>query len=521
MPFQMDLAEWPVIYTAASLRSERQALVDATAAYNAVVGERGVSVGEAQRLLDEVARHNQVLHENSDVLGRCFDGFAVALGEWCDELRAKAERVGHFAVVLDCDVSVENMLLSFDVVFGRWGLPVLAGSQRVAEALTAQGRTAAAADLEALHVLRQLPGDWPTDVGLAEAADQEQVREALAAVVAQTRVWAAEADRLSTSVLAEVVGLRDDATELRDCAVALHTALVRPAGELARIAESACAICCESLSEGMVRRLACAHHYHDTCVQAWLSVSGTCPQCRAGQPVDSAALGMSSVDDHAPDFEEVPARYGADGPYVREHFPPEQRQTLYVAWPDTPAGRESAAEVRCSVGRYGAARANGRAAAAEEVRRAVKRRDELLGVVATQDLTSWGETLDAVIGTVQDWWTAVVAGDVMALGEVDRQRAGLERRLEQVRIGLRLVSELDDELAYVVPKLSILLAAVGEMADALASAAAPPDGGQVALTVAHLRQISLAAKAELAPLIRYSALLQDDHAAVMAHVGEA
>jgi hypothetical protein len=42
-----------------------------------------------------------------------------------------------------------------------------------------------------------------------------------------------------------------------------------------------CAICTESAK--VVKELNCKHQYHELCINTWLSVSKTCPFCRAEQ----------------------------------------------------------------------------------------------------------------------------------------------------------------------------------------------------------------------------------------------
>lgn len=43
---------------------------------------------------------------------------------------------------------------------------------------------------------------------------------------------------------------------------------------------AACAVCLESMDEGMVRT-SCGHEFHKTCMTAWAVQSASCPLCRA------------------------------------------------------------------------------------------------------------------------------------------------------------------------------------------------------------------------------------------------
>ena len=49
----------------------------------------------------------------------------------------------------------------------------------------------------------------------------------------------------------------------------------------------ACAVCKDKFSmEEKVRKLPCAHYYHDDCILPWLNIRNTCPVCRYELPTD-------------------------------------------------------------------------------------------------------------------------------------------------------------------------------------------------------------------------------------------
>lgn len=49
--------------------------------------------------------------------------------------------------------------------------------------------------------------------------------------------------------------------------------------------ESACVICHDSYSPGQsMRTLTCSHSYHSECIDKWLSIHRTCPECRHEYP---------------------------------------------------------------------------------------------------------------------------------------------------------------------------------------------------------------------------------------------
>lgn len=53
--------------------------------------------------------------------------------------------------------------------------------------------------------------------------------------------------------------------------------------------DTACAICCERLMDGVViTRLPCGHIYHINCAVGWLSKTCTCPECRYELPTANA-----------------------------------------------------------------------------------------------------------------------------------------------------------------------------------------------------------------------------------------
>ena len=50
-----------------------------------------------------------------------------------------------------------------------------------------------------------------------------------------------------------------------------------------------CQICCEPILDGdVIRTLPCLHQYHCKCVDKWLAIHGTCPECR--HPIDQNDL---------------------------------------------------------------------------------------------------------------------------------------------------------------------------------------------------------------------------------------
>ncbi|CAM9883405.1 unnamed protein product, partial [Hapterophycus canaliculatus] len=63
-----------------------------------------------------------------------------------------------------------------------------------------------------------------------------------------------------------------------------HARLPRPAvkyGEMENMEDESCAICLVDYeAEDELRKLPCEHAFHKPCVDSWLTVNASCPNCR-------------------------------------------------------------------------------------------------------------------------------------------------------------------------------------------------------------------------------------------------
>ncbi|CAN6339575.1 unnamed protein product [Urochloa humidicola] len=90
-----------------------------------------------------------------------------------------------------------------------------------------------------------------------------------------------------------------------DAVAALAETTVQTEGEAAAAEE--CAVCLECYEAGdALRKMPCAHAFHEHCIFGWLAVSRLCPLCRFALPaeVDSDAEDEDEDDDDNGDTED-------------------------------------------------------------------------------------------------------------------------------------------------------------------------------------------------------------------------
>ncbi|KJK42186.1 hypothetical protein UK23_38275 [Lentzea aerocolonigenes] len=535
MVHEVDLTQWSEQLTGASrFEPERVALVEAVDRYNGLVRHADFSALHAVELLRTAASTVAELHTRaSDLVADC-TAAGGALDEWFDELRDKAGRWEHFAAVLDTDVSADDLRLSFDHVFLRWNLPSCTALEGVAALLDAGGRGDAADALGRLDDLRNAPRVAAVALALPAAPDAERMREVLLPFTYQVRDWSEVVQARMAAVEHALLSLHAEAVALRDCASEVYGVVAQVSSQLADAAEPVCTVCQETMSGNGTLTLSCGHVFHNDCVVPWLEQRRTCPLCREVEPgwenVEPQPMPdhIMPVLDLAEDFEGLDGWEGLDGSdeydtddetetpsaaqpaeaYVRAQFPPQQRQTLYVAWPDSARGRQAMTAIRQAIDAYGTATGAQRTAAANAVRTAVKARDELLGPLVTRDLSSWLTLLADMPATTQGWADGSRSGE----DEAD----GLLRRMADVQECVRELARLDDGLDFAVPQLTVLNQLVAELADSGTASGR----SRFTAKVEQIRELVTVLAATLAPLANYAVRLQDDHDAVIRHLAD-
>ena len=75
--------------------------------------------------------------------------------------------------------------------------------------------------------------------------------------------------------------------------------------------ERQCSICLVDMAEGdAIRILTCAHHFHSSCVDEWLTRRMTCPNCNATQRIDDKSRAVSREQSH--NYRERDLPYGGE-----------------------------------------------------------------------------------------------------------------------------------------------------------------------------------------------------------------